>query len=217
MGSIEKECRIGEQEVIPMDANTFFYQFKQMMKETNIDGGETYFEKYKLLTSKKADPFTKFINKTIIPNIIRSYLPGVSHEYFRIDASGWVSYSENVKEQAKAVGLNPHLWDLMIAVEHENDPSDWNDEVIKLAHIRCPLKVIIGYNACNERDEGDTAKLAFVADCLQRVRCFHAEHRDELLVILGNGKGSNGQDYDTFDYRGYIYDYEARHFKRITQ
>ena len=103
----------------------------------------------------------------------------------------------------------------MIAVEHENDATDWNDEVIKLAHVRCPLKVVIGYNACNNRDDGDFIKLAFVAECLRQLLCFNSDHKDEFLIILGNCKGTNRQDYDAFDYRGYVYDYTERVFRRI--
>ncbi|WP_156036275.1 hypothetical protein [Butyrivibrio sp. AE3004] len=28
-----------------------------------------------------------------------------------------------------------------MVIEHKNDISDWTDEVIKLVHIKCPLKV----------------------------------------------------------------------------
>ena len=194
----------------------FFGQFKQAMKETNVHEGETYLSKYKLLKDKKYEAFTTFINKKIIPEIIRSYGYSVSHEYFRIDASGWVSYHQDIEHNAETVGLKPHLWNLMIAVEHENDATDWNDEVIKLAHVRCPLKVVIGYNACDNRDDGDYIKLAFVAECLQQLLCFNRDHKDEFLIILGNCKGTNRQDYDAFDYRGYIYDYDERAFKRIS-
>ncbi len=201
-----------------IDATSFYHKFKEEMKETNIYKNETYLSLYKLLKHKKNDSFTTFINKEIIPNIIRSYACDVSHEYFRIDSSGWVSYHESVEETAKGIGLKPHLWDLKIAVEHENDSKDWNDEVIKLAHIRCPLKVIIGYNACNERDKGDIKKLSFVANCLQQLQCFNDTHKDEILIILGNCKctGKDKQDYNSFDYRGYVYDYKNKKFKKIT-
>ena len=198
-----------------IDAITFFGQFKQAMKETNIHKGETYLSKYKLLKNNNLDSFTKFINKKIISKILRSHGYSISHEYFRIDVSGWVSYRQDVEHKAEIVGLKPHLWDLVVAVEHENDATDWNDEVIKLAHVRCPLKVVIGYNACDNRDDGDYIKLAFVAECLQQLLCFNSDHKDEFLIILGNCKGTNRQDYDAFDYRGYIYDYDERAFRRI--
>lgn len=194
----------------------FFHEFTRAMKETNIYKNDTYLSLYKLQKNKKADAFTKFINKELIPNILREHGLSVSHEYFRIDSTGWVTHHEEIEDTAKTVGLKPHLWDLVIAVEHENDPKDWNDEVIKLAHILCPLRVVIGYNGCNNRDEGDFSKLSFVAECLQRLQVSDSSYTNEILIILGNCKGSSKHDYNTFDYRGYIYDYEKGNFKRIT-
>ena len=55
------------------------------------------------------------------------------------------------------------------------------DEVIKLLHIRCPLKVVIAYNYCDVRDNSkndDRHKLIFVAKY---------------------------RFYTKFDYRGYKY------------
>lgn len=197
-------------------AHLFFRKFKEMMAETNLYEGETYLSLYKLEKSKSCDPFTKFINKELIPKLIQELSSAsLSHEYFRIDTAGWVSYADEIQDEAQQVGMKNHLWDLTIAVEHENNYTDWNDEVIKLAHIRCPLKVVIGYNCCDQRDEGDLTKLSFVASCLQKLRCFNDDHHDELLVILGNRSGKHGQDYNTFDYRGYLYSYNKKAFCRI--
>lgn len=193
----------------------FLRDFRQAMKETNLYENDTYLSLYKLEKNKKADTFTKFINKEIIPHILQAHGLTVSHEYYRIDSTGWITHHQEVEGAAKAVGLKPHLWDLVIAVEHENDPKDWNDEVIKLAHIHCPLKVVIGYNSCTNRDDGDWEKLSFVADCLQRLQILHSSSKDEFLIILGNCKSIHGQDYDSFDYRGYVYDYDAKGFKKL--
>ena len=89
------------------------------------------------------------------------------HEYFRIDTVGWVSQYERMSEEAKELDLNAHLWDLKIAVEHENSVKDWTDEIIKLIHIKCPLKVVIGYNYCKERGFTDQKKLDFIARWMQ--------------------------------------------------
>ncbi len=140
-------------------------------------------------------------------------------EYFRIDITGWNSRWDSIKAEAHKVGLNPHLWDLKIAVEHENDSSDWSDELVKLAHIRCPLKVIIGYTPCDQRDAGgkEDERLAFAANVLQMVEAFDPASKEEILVILGNSaprKSSNPQ-YTDFGYRGYVFDYERGVFRRV--
>ena len=140
-------------------------------------------------------------------------------EYFRIDITGWKSRWEDIKEAAHEVGLNPHLWDLKIAVEHENNSSDWSDELIKLAHIRCPLKVIIGYTPCDLREAGgkEDERLAFAASVLQKVEAFNPASNEEILVILGNSspKSSSSPMYTEYGYRGYIFDYVSGVFRSV--
>ncbi len=88
---------------------------------------------------------------------------GYTHqnEYFRIDVIGWVGHAEEMENDPdyEKVDLNPHFWDLKVAIEHENSKADWSDEVFKLIHIKCPLKVIIGYSPWNQRDEEEDDKL----------------------------------------------------------
>ena len=140
-------------------------------------------------------------------------------EYFRIDITGWESRWNVIKEEAHKVGLNPHLWDLRIAVEHENNSSDWSDELVKLAHIRCPLKVIIGYTPCDLRDSGgkEDERLAFAAKVLQMVDAFDPTSREQILVILGNSapSKSSSRAYSDYGYRGYIYDYASGKFMTL--
>ena len=199
------------------------------------DGENTYFDIYR----NHEAAYTELVNKNIIHNIIagvdadekitpenaellnkhpeyKKLVP--QHEYFRIDCTGYQHrYFEIDEGEAQSVGLNRHFWDLKIAVEHENDKQDWMDEVVKLAHIRCPLKVIIGYNHCDQRNEGDIVKLGFVAKWMQRVSAFDESSDEEILIIIGNGAPAdkNNEVYCAFDYRGYLYDYRDRKFKRI--
>lgn len=138
-------------------------------------------------------------------------------EYFRIDVVGWQSRWEDVAAEAAVVGLNPHLWDLKIAVEHENDRADWTDELIKLLHIRCPLKVVIGYNHCDCREDLERDKLACAAGWMQLVEAFDGAAREEYLIILGNcaPRGRDVPGYERFDYRGYLWDRGQREFRRL--
>lgn len=175
---------------------------------------------------------SKCFTNTVIPiilEIIRSSGCETSKEYFRIDATGWKTTYQKIQDQAKDIGLNPHLWDLEIAVEHENSKKDWSDEIIKLLHIRCPLKVVIGYNNCknNARDNGvysDKRKLALVSEWMERTKAMNQLRKEagaavgeEFLVIIGNA-GKNPDDSDprkSFDYRGYRYNYQLRAFEEI--
>lgn len=198
---------------------------------------------YEKVYKENEPAFTELVNKVIIDKIIseipvdddlkvhEKYVEGsyptltAQHEYFRIDSIGfqhkfWM-IDEEGNDGAGILELNRHFWDLKIVVEHENSKRDWMDEVIKLVHIRCPLKVIITYNYCDCRsieqsDElCDINKLAFIANWMIKVKAFDPDAKEEYLIIIGNGQGKKQKEYDKFDYRGYLYDYESKCFKRI--
>ncbi len=194
-------------------ATKFYNLFMENCKEDGIFCDKTLMSLY-----RHNAEYTEIVNKTIIHNIIKDLELTPQFEYFRIDVIGWESHYDEICEEAKALDMNPHLWDLKIAVEHENDKKDWYDEVIKLVHVRCPLKVIIGYNYCNKRDdneEGDVAKLKFAAECMKKTNAFNNSAEEEYLVILGNCKAKGEGTYDSFDYRGYLYNYSTGQFIKL--
>ena len=200
-----------------INAVEFYKEFKKQVLENNIDeNGNTYLDIY-----RNDSQYTELINKTLIPEIIKSLDKDltVQHEYFRIDTIGWKGkYLTLDKETSKDVGLNRHLWDLKIAVEHENSKTDWLDEVIKLVHIRCPLKVIIAYNYCDQRDELEIKKLSYVSKCMNMVEAFKDSiDKEEYLIIIGNGapKNRKNSSYTNFDYRGYIYNSHSKIFEEV--
>ena len=198
-----------------VNAIEFYKKFKETVVEERIYKGRSYWEIYR---DAKFSAFTYLVNKKLIHKILEESGLSVSHEYFRIDTIGWnEKYLELDEKEAKDLGLKRHLWDLKIAVEHENEKDDWLDEVIKLVHIRCPLKVIIGYNHCDQRDEPEREKLAYAAECMRMVKAFHATEEEEYIVILGNGapKDTKAALYTCFDYRGYLYNHIERQFERI--
>lgn len=203
-----------------------------------MDGRE-FFQKFtdKMYTAKDMIPsywtrgpksFTSVVMPLIL-EIIGNSGCETSKEYFRIDATGWKTMYQDIQDNAKEIGLNPHLWNMEIAVEHENSRKDWADEVIKLLHIRCPLKVVIGYNRCvnSAREIGkfsDERKLACVAEWMEKttaMKQLRAEAgllpQEEFLVILGNAGRSpdNIDPRKSFDYRGYLYNYQSCAFERI--
>lgn len=187
-----------------MNAKEFYEKFISLVREecTYGDNG-TYWKIYR----KDEPTFTKIINNNVVPQIIKNEGMMVQNEYFRIDTVGWITKYDSIdKDYSKKLGLSRHLWDLKIAVEHENSKSDWTDEVIKLAHIRCPLKVVICYTHCDERGDVEKEKLEFAYTCLSRTEAYDPNANEEFLIIIGNGAARhkiNGT-YDKFDYRGYV-------------
>ncbi len=198
-----------------MDAKKFFREFKESACEEVLIGGRRLFDIY-----KSDAEYTKAVTQIINKIIERAgFTP--QNEYFRIDVVGWNSRYKAMEEDAKnsRIELNPHLWDLWIAVEHENSKRDWTDEVMKLIHVKCPLKVVIGYNYSNERGEEERKKLVFVAKWMQEIKAFSIGTDEEYLIILGNGYNhkTHIQDYDRFDYRGYLLNQHTKEFEEILE
>ena len=113
-----------------------------------------------------------------------------SHEYYRIDTIGWIQRKKELNTGNS--NLASHLWDLIAAVEHENNPKEWLDEVCKLAYIRCPLRVVIGYGI-----ESFDEKIAVVKDILAKTGAF-TDDVQEFLIILGKNQKEFVQGGDNF-------------------
>lgn len=196
-----------------MNAQEFLKAFISKTDKDRVIGGKRLFELY-----KSCAEFTPVIT-SIILDIIGSAGYRAQKEYFRIDAVGWISHSVDMKTDAESENLkiNAHLWDLKIAVEHENSKADWTDEVMKLIHVKCPLKVIIGYNYSDERGEMERRKLSFVSKWMQKIDALQKGRDEEYLIILGNGCNhiTGEADYTSFDYKGYLYNWDSKEFDLI--
>lgn len=188
-------------------ANWFFHEFKSKVCER--DYGLAYRDN-KIFTKKVTEAINEIIDKT---GELKS-----QNEYFRIDITAYKSLSMT-NEADNSIGMYPYLWDMMIAVEHENNEKDWSYEISKLTHVRCPLKVVIAYNHYDER-ETDMQKLDFAAKILQKSSTYKSMENDgeEWLVIIGNCRSRKNKDgnYTSFDYRGYVYSFSHKSFFEIT-
>ena len=210
-----------------MNARDFYSAFVRTARESTLVTKEmlpSFSEAWGMATFldlyRNNEPaYTELVNKYIVHKIIGDAGMTAQHEYFRIDTVGWITRYQKMQKatQASQLKLSAHLWDLEIAVEHENSKQDWTDEVIKLIHVKCPLKVVISYNYCDERDTNEWEKLAFIAHWMQEVKAFtKGSDEEEYLLIFGNCFNSKTKaDYDTFDYRGYLYNRQTRRFDRI--
>lgn len=185
-----------------MKAIVFFDEFQRMIAEKKETAQLTYY-------NNKA--FTKFITKEINRMLSKDNCKK-QNEYFRIDAIQWTAKADLVNK-SEGVYLNSHLWDLEIAVEHENNPKDWMDEVVKLAHIVCPLRVVIGYMPRDKRNE-DQNYLDHVSKWMKELKCKDNMHRGEFLIILGNSKTDGNPEY-FFNYKGYLFNPEIFRFEPI--
>jgi hypothetical protein len=165
-----------------------------------------------------AKDWTKFL-KVNLENIIEAYLKEdyqTSNEYLRIDLIGWSSpkwekdktwpVNRGYKRAAESdVNLYEYCWDLDIAIEYENDPHDWMDEVIKLCHIKAGLKIVIGYARYDDRGS-DKIKLHRTAELIGQLTYGGVSDNEELLIILGNSGIDNAESVERdIDFRPYVF------------
>lgn len=181
----------------------FFDEFNKIFAEDSV-----YREKAVEVYPHNTE-FTNFIIDRI-NGIIKEKGNISQNEYFRIDCMG---YESRYKELEKTNGLTPHLWDMEIAVEHENDDKDWLDEVIKLAHISCPLRVVIGYVPEDKRSD-DQNLLDYAANALKRLKCVDNVTKGELMIILGNSN-TKGKVENYFNYQAYVLNAETFEFEKL--
>ena len=181
----------------------FFNNFNALFEE----GSKT--REIAIQTYQYNKPFTDFIISQINCIIEKQGLKS-QNEYFRIDSMGYKSRWQELDEKK---GFNPHLWDLEIAVEHENDSKDWLDEVIKLAHVCCPLRVVIGYVPCEKREK-DMELLNYASHALKQLNCIDNILNGEFLIILGNCDTKKKVE-KYFNYKAYVLDTKEFQFKEL--
>ena len=126
-----------------MTAQDFWEKFQEIFKEDKEGKAIKYW-----LSSKA---YTQFILEAI-----ESFLEGqsfeTSREYYRIDLIAWTQLKHR-GYLLKDRDFENYLWDLEVAVEHENNDKSWMDEVVKLMHINCPLRIVIGYLPLEENKQ----------------------------------------------------------------
>ena len=184
-----------------LDAKSFLKKFLQIFKDERAEAVKAY--------SGNKD-FTRFIMPRI-NNILGNETfeqAIVSNEYFRIDAIKWTDLKTKI---GACKYLSKYLWDLEIAVEHENDSRAWMDEVIKLAHVCCSLRVVIGYLPHGERYNADTDCLDYITEGLKNLSCYDNMKHGEFMIILGNS-GTRGDTDCYFGYKGYLFDTKTEKF-----
>jgi hypothetical protein len=164
---------------------------------------------------KSTKQFTNLMNYYIIPPIIRGIYSEkiiTDNEYYNVDVYGYIDRKSEITASASTLNINPHLWDLKVVVEHENNDKDWTDELVKLVFLNCDLKVLIGYNysdrrECDSIENYECGLIKYAEKCLLETNRFFVKDSNriqEYLIIFGNRKPHRG-DYLTPNYKGYLF------------
>ena len=139
--------------------------------------------------------------------------PGMKteREYFRIDLVG---YKKRESAETLYHNLQKYSWDLEVAVEHENDYRLWVDEVVKLAHIVCPLRVVIGYLPKNSEKYPHEVVLKKVVENLKEVKAWESSSKTgDFMIIIGDCKVSS--ESERCVYSPYLYNYDTETFELL--
>lgn len=189
-----------------MNARRFFDEFSTAVKEKKLwaETGENYLTVFRT----SPDRFKQIICNDIVPQIMEKAGLSLPRRPSADVVGRLARCVELDSEYADALGLKLSLWDMKAAVEFELDAAGWINRLIKLVHLRCPLKVLICFSDSRGDDE---IKLRFAAKCMKRISAFDPKSNEEYLVIVGNTTGENAPA-ECFNWQGYSYDYEERSF-----
>ena len=160
----------------------------------------------------------KYYTKFILDNIA-DFLKDefeTTREYYRIDLIGWKQLRGPETDKCLLPGFLKSLWDLEVAVEHENSSSSWMDEVIKLLHICCPLRVVIGYLPIAQKNNHQSylKEITKQIQDIKAVNEYNNLNNGEFMIIIGDSHCSDDES-KYCKYRGYLFNKDTKSFDCI--
>lgn len=215
-----------------LSLENFYNSFMKRIEERKQEVEDTYTKSSTAYTLLIFDILQEILREDYHYNSYRK--SDISKEYYRIDLIGWTTrFYEKIKDlddKLDKTGLNKHIWNFDIAIEHENDHNDWLDEVVKLAYINCPIRIVIGYvdrNKFNKLKNADSPYLNVAIKTLNELEKQNGDKRnliknsDSFGIILGSGiKGQTSFNFDKINYQLYKIEcdgageHEVKHYNR---
>lgn len=205
---------IKEEKEKKMTAQEFWEKFKDIFK----DGTETRKNAIENWYSNK--DYTYFILSEIEKFLKTDKTINTSKEYYRIDLTAWTQLKgnryklfENKNFDDKA--FENYLWDLEVAVEHENSSVSWMDEVVKLLHINCPLRVVIGYLPIDKKGDHQIYLKAITEQISSTKAVNNCSLKNgEFMIIIGNSKCKDNEK-DFCHYKAYVFNTINKEFNLL--
>ncbi|MBQ7353183.1 MAG: hypothetical protein IJW54_04170 [Clostridia bacterium] len=144
----------------------------------------------------------------LLENVVKEEECSIEYEYFRIDL---ITY-KNTKTSDKIGYLKNYSWELLTAVEHENDSRLWVDEVVKLAHISAELRVVIGYIPLAEKTNQEKY-MDEVSTIINSISAWKQTKDKDFLLIIGDSRINDKKE--RCNYTPYVYNREEQRFKTL--
>lgn len=188
--------------------------YNEFTSEENL---EVFYKNYKANYAEYTKMILEILEKNICKeeNENRDDKTEMSKEYFRIDLIGWTDKRKEIYKEKYSEGiLKRQGWSFDIAIEHENNYRLWAEEVIKLAYINCPIRIVIGYNdreIGKNKDLNKDIDIELLNEVLQSLNYLEGDKRmlikdnDAFGIILGTGHtGSKAVSKEEMDYTLYL-------------
>jgi hypothetical protein len=151
---------------LPPSPEEFWRVFAEVIK-MQLRAGENDAWKESYDNDRRWTFFIKNSIEGIIINLGYA-MADLSPEYLRIDYT-------------ICPGESNTRWDLDIAIEHENKLYLWEDELTKLLHINCGLRVLIAYYD-NENDRDLQKIRTMIVDSIAKRR-YYTDDQNWLLIF----------------------------------
>lgn len=196
-----------------MTAKDFWTDFNLIFKE----GSDTLVAARNFWNNR--DNFTKFIMPHIA-TILSShgYADKNQYEYYKIDVIGWKDRKRALAklQTPETYKLKKHFWHLGVAVEHENDQTDWTDELVKLLYINCPLRIVIGYYPENLSSDDFKKTIDYASNIValaNEMNCL-IQPNQAFMLILGENHNDKA-DLCESTYSAFTYNVRTKSFEEI--
>lgn len=212
-----------------MTAWEFWTSFEKQIKDNSevlktVWNNRDAFTERIMKVIKNAIRMTNREAKDYVPNHRYEYEEYVMQtEYFKIDLVAWEQKRDTdaytVENGIEGYKLNKHAWDFDIAVEHENASDKWSDEVVKLAHIFCDLRVVIGYIPYVKDGKREMHKkyLNAITDSIKTLKCRDNMKHGKYMIILGDVEHGESDGFEELIYTPYIFDKEKEKFEPLVK
>ncbi|MEG9430398.1 MAG: hypothetical protein VZQ61_05710 [Christensenellaceae bacterium] len=188
-----------------MTAQEFWNDFKEIFKDDNKKS--TAIEKWQSYSD-----YTEFILEEL-ESVLSANNLDTSREYYRIDLIGYTNKRNNQPLLMPEYRFKNYKWDLEVAIEHENSSYSWLDELVKLLHISCPLRVMMGYIPLKWKDNHNDY-FDKIYNSIKDLNAFNSVNKENFLVIIGDSEC--GGDKNKFcNYQAYIFNKDREQFERL--
>lgn len=189
-----------------MTAQEFWKQFSTILLKSKDDA-------IKVWASSKE--YTIFILGKIA-DFLKKQKFETSKEYYRIDLTGWTQLKGDKYKLFADKAFENYLWDLEVAIEHENNDKSWMDEVVKLLHINCPLRVVIGYLPLKENDKQQQYLDEITTQIIttKAVNDLASLENGDFMIIIGDSKCDSDKN-KYCNYQAYVFNKNHKKFERL--